>query len=492
MSMMQMLLGAAGATGEKYWYKNFNDPSTQENYANNSKTVVTADAIYWAVVSYEESDNEDGQSVAVIKMDKDGAIQWCSKLDNSGTSGDDHITLNGMDVDSNGNIYVAFRAGPTSSLVVYIYKLDPSDGTLESFNNRSFYPTGTLSGYISIGSTGNSLWVDSNDNVYVTGKHNSSPSYIPTMKYNSSGTYQWCTRIVPSDTSSWIYLMTFTQSFTDSDGNTYVVGYRYDNTTNYNQFAECYKYNSSGTFQWLAKWKSSDAGTWESCRARTVCTDSSGNVYVGGETTDEGQGQYNQLTCINSSGTIQWHKTFTSDVSTTSLDEINGITVDSDDKLYITFGAFAEGDESNVKGIVIKFDPSNQSIVWVRRWTYSGTGVYGNMKVTIDTTGDDDVMLVNYRSNESDPFGDALKGYWLWRLPVDGTLTGTHGDWSYVVPIDPNNNNAVITFGVSTSDASTPSETNSTDTSGTYNSTDYSSNATLDTSFDINTLVSVS
>ena len=93
------------------------------------------------------------------------------------------------------------------------------------------------------------------------------------------------------------------------------------------------KYNSSGTKQWTKQ-----LGTWNDDLASGVATDSSGNVYVTGDTLAGLDGNTNAgssdlfVVKYNSSGTKQWTKQF----GTSSSDAAYGVATDSSGNVYVT------------------------------------------------------------------------------------------------------------------------------------------------------------
>lgn len=81
-----------------------------------------------------------------------------------------------------------------------------------------------------------------------------------------------------------------------------------------------FKYNKKGEFQWQRTVNMSD-----SVNSQDMICDSSGNIYLTGETVGHGL-----ILKINSSGTLQWAKSF----GTTSSEEYRGMAVDSSDNVY--------------------------------------------------------------------------------------------------------------------------------------------------------------
>ena len=109
------------------------------------------------------------------------------------------------------------------------------------------------------------------------GNSNQDNADLFVVKYNSSGTKQWTKQL---GTSSDDYANGVA---TDSSGNVYVTGDTYggldgNTSAGYNDLFVV-KYNSSGTKQWTKQ-----LGTSGRDHARGVATDSSGNVFIAGDT----------------------------------------------------------------------------------------------------------------------------------------------------------------------------------------------------------------
>jgi len=123
---------------------------------------------------------------------------------------------------------------------------------------------------------------------------------------------------------------------TDSSGNVYVTGDTYGgldgNTNAGNNDLFVVKYNSSGTKQWTKQ-----LGTSSTDLADGVATDSSGNVYVVGYTYGGLDGNTNTggsdlfVVKYNSSGTKQWTK----QLGSSSRDYDYGVATDSSRNVYV-------------------------------------------------------------------------------------------------------------------------------------------------------------
>ena len=93
------------------------------------------------------------------------------------------------------------------------------------------------------------------------------------------------------------------------------------------------KYNSSGTKQWTKQ-----LGTSYNDFGDGVTTDSSGNIYVTGDTTGGLDGNTSSgsgdifLVKYNSSGSKQWTK----QLGTSSFDYVKGVSTDSSGNIYVT------------------------------------------------------------------------------------------------------------------------------------------------------------
>lgn len=244
--------------------------------------------------------------------------------------------------------------------------------------------------------------------------------------YNSSGIGLWSARVA-STGSDVIYAIA-----TDSNGNVYVTGQSGANTvlTAYSSDGKAFgttitssatdvfivKYNSSGVVQWITKISSigsDDIGY-------SLATDSSGNLYVGGQMGNSGSA-YNWdgsqfstaignsggpdafLVKYNTNGVVQWVTRIAS-IHGSTPDTVRGIVTDVSNNVYVT-GRY--GGSGATDGTVYNSD--------------------GNPYATLTNSGGGDTFIVKYNTN-----GVAQLA---WK-----PLSTASGDISYAISLDSSGN----------------------------------------------------
>jgi len=283
------------SSGTKEWTKQLGSASS--DFANGVATDSSGN-VYVSGVTYgglDGNSNQDNSDLFVVKYNSSGTKQWTKQL---GTEENDEAR--GVATDSSGNVYVA--GGTYGGL----------DGNTNAGNTDLFVvkynSSGTKQWTRQLGSSSrdsaNGVATDSSGNVYVTGttyweldgNTSAGNADLFVVKYNSSGTKQWTNQLGSSSRDS------ANDVATDSSGNIYVTGTTYweldGNTSAGKADLFVVKYNSSGKKQWTKQ-----LGTSKHDSARGVATDSSGNVYVSGDTYGGLDGNTNAG--YNSSGTKQ-------------------------------------------------------------------------------------------------------------------------------------------------------------------------------------------
>jgi hypothetical protein len=313
------------ASGTQVWIKQFGSANDDDSYGiitdNNDNTYVTG-----------STKNSLGTyDVFIAKYNTSGTQVWIKQF---GTSSDEEAYK--ITADSSGNIYVT---GYTNGSLPGFTNLGGSDAFVAKYNS-----SGTQLWLKQFGFSSNDnakgISTDNSGNVYITGYTdgivpNSSDAFI--AKYNTSGTQLWLKEFGSSGSDYGKGVST------DSSGNAYVVGYT-NGSLGGNISAGLSdvfitKYNASGTQIWTKQIGSSvdDYGY-------DIVTDSSGNIYISGQTngslpdnTNIGSGDA-FVAKYDTNGNKLWLKQFGS----SNYDSANAITINNSGNVYIageTFGS---------------------------------------------------------------------------------------------------------------------------------------------------------
>ena len=265
----------------------------------------------------------------VVKYNSSGTKEWTKQL---GSSGRD--SANGITIDSSGNVYVT---GVTFGGLDWNTSAGANDLFVVKYNS-----SGTKEWTEQLGSastdTANAVATDSSGNVYLAGvtyggldgNSNEDNADLFVVKYSSSGTKQWTKQLGTGEYDEARGVAT------DSSGNVYLVGGtkgRLNGISNSGRTdVFVIKFNSSGTRQWTKP-----LGTAQNDLANGVSIDSSGNFYVAGVTYKNLDGNTSAgsadlfVVKYNSSGTKQWTK----QLGTSGRDHARGVVTDSSGNVYV-------------------------------------------------------------------------------------------------------------------------------------------------------------
>jgi hypothetical protein len=264
---------------------------------------------------------EGSSDICLVKYDSSGMQQW-----NRTWGGTDSDSCNGMVVDFSNNIYLT---GHTHSFGVtgFDIALVKYDSSGTQLWNQTW--DGGADNY------GWGIAIDSSDNVYIAGQISglSGESEINDMvlvKYDGNGILQW-SRIwggsdydrgeeVVVDLSDNVYLTGGTQSFGVQISAMALV-----------------KYDENGVLQWNRTWDSDDYDF-----SYGVAVDLSGNLYLSGHSGNYGvEGGDMALVKYDENGVQQWDQTWGGEKN----DAAYGIAVDSSGNIYLVgeTESFGEG-----------------------------------------------------------------------------------------------------------------------------------------------------
>lgn len=374
---------AGNAPREAYWIAVLGSSTNETAY---NSAIDSSGNIY--VFGRSNSSGSYRQSIA--KYNKSGSLQWQKQLSNNTHQG--YYECWGT-VDSSGNP-VAYNS--------------TSDGTWGGVVVTKLTSAGAITWQQALGTSNDAfadtVVTDSSGNVYGTGPMNDGAGYkMMLIKYNSSGTYQWQVKTngeghgVAVDQSGNIYNGGFA-------GGTYGL--------------QLNKYDSSGNL--LLQTRTNGQYGYDTYGGKVVC-DSASNTYSAGLfRQSSGSGYEFGLIKRNSSGTIQWQRVITNSSSSYGV-VVTNLAVDSSDNIY---GTAYTASGANFVGIVAKWNSSG-TLQWQRSITPSANSL-GIADVKVDSTGT--FMTLSCYTNVSGNYD-----YALFKLPIDGTLTGTYtvGSYSY-------------------------------------------------------------
>jgi hypothetical protein len=333
--------------------------------------------------------------VFVAKYDVTGNKQWVKQLGvaSAGTGGTSITT------DSKNNVYVL---GDTIGGLDGNAKIGTRDFFIIKYDLAGIKQWSKQIGNAASETFGRDISVDSNGNIYVVADTRGGlDGNVPignrdvfVIKYDATGAKQWTKQLGVAATST-----SATAISLDSNNNIFVTGKTTGsldgNTLMGKNDIFVIKYNASGIKQWSKQLGAISAGT----MGIGISTDSTNNIFVTGTTTGGLDGNTITgtkdifVTKYNVSGVKQWTKQL--GVASASIDAA-GISIDSKNNIFVT-GSTAGGLEGNVitgnpDVFVIKFNASgdkqwNKQLGAISAKTY-GRGIAINSKDNIFVTGE--------------------------------------------------------------------------------------------------------
>jgi len=215
------------------------------------------------------------------------------------------------------------------------------------------------------------LIVDAAGNVYITGQSYGSGSFLDyaTIKYNSAGVQQWASRYNgPGNGTDRAFAIAL-----DGSGNVYVTGSSY-------QFLDdiaTIKYNSAGVQQWVQRYNGPGNGA---DVATAIVVESSGNVYVTGNSLSSASTDDYVTIKYNTSGVQQWATRYDNNGN----DQPKALQVDASGNAYIT--GFSQGSGTATDYATIKYNSSGVQ-QWVQRYNGPGNSYDDASSLVLDGSG---------------------------------------------------------------------------------------------------------
>jgi len=246
------------SAGDTLWVRRYNGPGNGDDWAYS----LALDGQGNVYVTGESRGSGTSDDYATIKYNSTGVQQWVQRYNGPGNDNDwAHVIA----VDTSGNVYVTGYSTGSGSYADY--------ATIKYNSNGDTLWVRRYNGPGNGDDEDNSLAVDGQGNVYVTGEsYGSGTAYdYATVKYNSAGVQEWVQRYDGSGNADDMAL----SLAVDGQGNVYVTGYSIGTNADYATI----KYNSTGTQQWLVRYNGPGNDYDE---ASALALDDSGNVYVTG------------------------------------------------------------------------------------------------------------------------------------------------------------------------------------------------------------------
>lgn len=371
--------------GNQVWERRYNGPG------NDSDNPYGLEIDNWGniyVAGYSEGNGTD-TDYAVVKYSPDGNQIWVGRYNGPANDFDNALALV---VDDAGNAYVTGQSqGGATSCDYATVKFSPDGNQL--WAARYNHPPSNYD-------SPHALAVDKWGNVCVTGfSRDPYGRDYATVKYDSNGNQLWVARHDGGDATAVVI---------DDAGQVYVTGFSGSGGSGSYDFATI-KYSPDGNELWVAHYNGPGNG---SDYATALAVDSSGNVYVTGESAGSGTGYDYATVKYDSNGNQLWLARYNGPVNGT--DAARDLAVDDLGNVYVSGGSFGSGtSEYPYDYATVKYDPNGNQL-WVVR--YDGPAndsdeVYdlemddsGNVYVTgrskgIDT-GHNDYATIKYTQHD--------------------------------------------------------------------------------------------
>jgi len=290
--------------GREIWVARYNGPGNNVDGAD----ALAVDSEGNVYVTGNSRGNKGHDDYATIKYDSQGNELWVARYDDGSSTA--------LAVDAVGNVYVTGFSRAGDDLHYATVKYDSNGNQLWASTYNA--PEGEQD-------IAYALVVDNMGNVFVTGRSISTNYDYATVKYDSQGNELWVARYNGSANRG----DQATSLAVDTDGNVYVTG-RSDNENRDRDYTTL-KYDTDGKLLWETRYTGEDNGD---NMAEALAVDADGNVYITGQSQGE-DGDWDYATVkYNSNGRQLWASRYNGPGN--SLDRATSLAIDSEGNIYVT------------------------------------------------------------------------------------------------------------------------------------------------------------
>jgi len=352
------------------------------------------------------------QTGFIVKFNNKGVHQWSRELS--------FRDMNAVAVDLSGNVFGVGCDIYTGSYAAVVVKYN-SSGTLQwqrKYDNSSYQDIGF------------GVDADYNGNVYIGVESYGQGMFL--VKYNSSGTFQWHRRI---QTTSGSGDFGPDVRFNNYENNVYI-GYQthlYSGISGGSMSGSSYavvKYDHNGSRlnSYVYGTPNNDGGPGGSSRNIQIrlAPGSSGDLFIGATLYSSSKSLTEMIVAkFANNGVFRWARR----IGGTAAGISGGVAVDSSGNVY-GLGMDNQGTEAGQKLIIAKWNSSG-TLQWQRE--LGGAGYEYNFGNGIEVDNDGSYYLTFQSNSPQNQFGYGynIRETIVFKLPVDGSLTGTHGDFTY-------------------------------------------------------------
>jgi hypothetical protein len=279
------------------------------------------------------------------------------------------------------------------------------------------------------------LAIDDSGNVYVTGYSYGSgtDADYATIKYYPNGDTAWVRRYNgPGNGFDRAWAIGI-----DDSGNVYVTGESYDNGTDYDYAT--IKYYDNGDIAWVRRYNG--PGDTVDC-AYALTVDNSGNVYVTGRSFGSGTNYDYATIKYNLNGDTAWLRRYNGPASHVDLGV--AIAVDESGNVYVT-GESWGGDAVQMDYATLKYNSYGDTI-WVRRYNGPGNSYDLVNSIAADSSGNVFLTGASFGSTTGSDYATIKydrNGDTVWVRRYEGQSGYSH-DYGYCIAID-NSGNVYVT-----------------------------------------------